>query len=132
MKKTGILHGELSKIIGEMGHKDTILIGDAGMPIPKDVKFIDLAIKRGVPGFLDVLEAIYSELEVEEYIIAGETEDFSPSIENSIKNILGDNVEANKVSHEELKNLSKKCKVCIRTGEFTPYANIILKSGVVF
>ena len=69
MKKTGILHGELSKTIAELAHDDMILIGDAGMPVPEGVKMIDLALKEGVPHFLDVLEAVMREMLVAEGII---------------------------------------------------------------
>lgn len=34
-----------------MAHHDTILIGDAGMPVPKGVQLIDLAVVNGVPSF---------------------------------------------------------------------------------
>ena len=36
------------------------------------------------------------------------------------------------VSHVELKALTKDCKAVIRTGETTPYANVILQSGCIF
>ncbi|PIW12307.1 MAG: D-ribose pyranase, partial [Candidatus Infernicultor aquiphilus] len=36
------------------------------------------------------------------------------------------------ISHEELKELSKQARAIIRTGECSPYANIILISGVIF
>ena len=36
------------------------------------------------------------------------------------------------VSHDELKRLSQGARAAVRTGEFTPYANIVLFSGVVF
>ena len=36
------------------------------------------------------------------------------------------------VTHEEFKVLTKDSKAVVRTGECSPYANIILKSGVVF
>lgn len=132
MKKIGLLHGELSKVIAEMGHGDTILIGDAGMPISKDVKIIDLALIRGVPSFKDVLEAVASEFEIEEYAIAEETGRVSSHIRDTISLIIGENIKYRELSHEQLKEMSKECKACIRTGEFTPYANIILRSGVVF
>lgn len=132
MKKTGLLHGQLSKVIAEMGHGDTILIGDAGMPIPKDLKIIDLAVKKGVPSFKDVLEAVASEFEIEEYVIAEETGRVSSHIRDTISLIIGENIKYREISHEQLKEMSKECKACIRTGEFTPYANIILRSGVVF
>ena len=36
------------------------------------------------------------------------------------------------VPHEEFKKRSSESKAVVRTGEFTPYANIILVAGVVF
>ena len=36
------------------------------------------------------------------------------------------------VPHTELKEQTKECKAVIRTGETTPYANIILQSGCIF
>jgi D-ribose pyranase len=36
------------------------------------------------------------------------------------------------ISHEELKEKTRQARAVIRTGEFTPYANIILVAGVVF
>ena len=36
------------------------------------------------------------------------------------------------VPHVELKKLTKDCKAVIRTGETSPYANIILQSGCIF
>ena len=36
------------------------------------------------------------------------------------------------VSHEEFKKRTANAKAVIRTGEATPYANIILHSGVIF
>lgn len=49
----------------------------------------------------------------------------------SIKKEVGE-VKITFISHEELKEELKKCKAVIRTGEQTPYANVILRSGVVF
>jgi D-ribose pyranase len=36
------------------------------------------------------------------------------------------------VFHSDLKKMTKTCKAVIRTGETTPYANIILQSGCIF
>ena len=36
------------------------------------------------------------------------------------------------VPHTELKARTHDCKAVIRTGETTPYANIILQSGCIF
>lgn len=132
MKKIGVLHGDLSKLIGEMAHHDTILIGDAGMPVPKGVDLIDLALVKGVPTFFQVLEAVLEELCVEEGIIDLEMEEVSPHMKEELKKLVGKEFELREIPHEELKEMSKECKAVIRTGEFTPYSNIILKAGVLF
>ena len=132
MKKLGILHGEISKVIAEMAHNDTIWISDAGMPVPKGVKLIDLALVEGIPSFFEVLEAVLKELHVEEGTISIEMEETSPHMKEKLVNIIKDEFPLVEVSHEELKELSKDVKAVIRTGEFTPYSNIILKSGVLF
>ena len=58
MKKTGIINAELMKQIAALGHMELFLIGDAGMPIPKGVPVIDLALCEGVPSFAAVLDAV--------------------------------------------------------------------------
>lgn len=132
MKKIGLLHGELSKCIAQMGHGDMILIGDAGMPVPEGVPLIDLALIQGVPGFFDVLKAVLSELCVQEAVIGAEMKQVSPHIKTQLDEIVKADFELTELPHLKLKELSKDAKAVIRTGEFTPYANIILKAGVLF
>lgn len=131
MKKTGLLNSGISKVISMMGHTDEIAIGDCGLPIPDEVERIDLALTKGIPTFIDTLKGVLLELEVQEVIIAEETKIQSPMLYKEIIDLLGD-VKVSFVSHEELKIELNKCKAVIRTGEQTPFANIILQSGVVF
>ena len=97
MKKRGIINAQLSGLIAGLGHKDTFMIADGGMPIPKGVTIVDLALCGGVPTFQQVMDAVLEEVEVEFY-----------------------------------KEMSKDLKFAIRTGEFTPYPNMILRAGVAF
>ncbi|GAA0078400.1 D-ribose pyranase [Clostridium sp. CTA-5] len=131
MKKTQLLNSELSEVISKMGHTDMLAIGDCGLPIPNETKRIDLALIKDLPTFIDTMKAILLELEVEEVILATETKDINPNIFNQIKEEIKD-TKITFISHEELKVKLKECKAVVRTGEQTPYANIILKSGVVF
>ena len=131
MRKTSLLNSNLSSVISLMGHTDMIAIGDCGLPIPSETKRIDLALVAGVPTFLETLKAPLMELEVEEVIIAQETKEVSPNTLSEIEKIIG-NTKITFILHEELKLKLKECKAVVRTGEQTPYANIILKSGVVF
>lgn len=131
MKKTGVLNQPISAVIASLGHKDSLVIADAGLPIPSNVNRIDLALTEGIPCFLDALRAVLIEMQVEEAVIAEEMLEVSSHIHKEIKKILGD-TPINIVSHETLKELTRSSRAVIRTGEFTPYANIILVSGVIF
>lgn len=131
MKKTPLLNSDISRVISQMGHTDSIAIGDAGLPIPSSSERIDLAIIKNLPTFMDTLKAVLTELQIEEVEIARETKEVSPLVYDAIVKEIG-NVKVTWISHEELKENLKKCKAVVRTGEQTPYANIILKSGVVF
>lgn len=131
MKKTPLLNSDISRVISQMGHTDSIAIGDAGLPIPNSVERIDLAVIKNLPTFIDTLKAVLTELQIEEVQIATEIKKASPQVYEEIAKEIG-NVKITWISHEELKENLKKCKAVVRTGEQTPYANIILKSGVVF
>ena len=99
--------------------------------IPDEVKRIDLALTHNVPTFIQTLDVVLEELCVEEVVIAEEIEDKNISVYEEILKRFKD-IKITKVSHEEFKKLTKDSKAVVRTGECSPYANIILKSGVVF
>lgn len=129
MKKQGILNSHIAEVLANMGHTDTIVIADCGLPIPEDVKRIDLALKIGSPAFKETLEAIIEDMAIEEVTIAEEIFEKNPGTAALIENRF-EKIEA--VPHEEFKVKTAKAKAVIRTGEATPYANIILHSGVIF
>jgi D-ribose pyranase len=131
MKKSKLINSEISYIISKMGHTDSLTIGDSGLPIPNEVERIDLALTLGIPTFLETLDTVMEELCVEEIIIASEIKEKNlKTYEEILKRFK--NITINEVSHEEFKKATSESKAVIRTGECSPYANIILKSGVVF
>jgi len=129
MKKNGILNSQLNRVISEMGHRDMLIIADAGLSIPQEVERIDLTLKSGIPSFAEVLPAVLSELKVEEAYVAEEIKEKNPQTLNLVSSLIG---EVKFITHEELKELSKQARAIVRTGECSPYANIILISGVTF
>lgn len=133
MKKRGILNANLSRIIASMGHTDKLVICDSGLPIPKNSEVIDLALTANIPRFLDTLKIILEELHVESAVIAKEMLDGNGGLFKGTSKMLN-GVKLKKVSHEKFKELTRaKGNVTfVRTGETTPYANIILISGVTF
>lgn len=131
MKKIGIINQPISAVIAGLGHTDRLVIADAGLPIPADVDRIDLALRAGIPGFMETLETVLLEMQVEKAIIAAEISQHNPQIETGIKAVLGE-IPIERIPHEQFKQETHTAAAIIRTGEFTPYANIILISGVVF
>lgn len=116
-----------------MGHFDTLTIGDAGLPVPDGVTRIDLAVKLGLPQFIDVLETILTELKIQKATIATEMVQHNPELLAYMEErIAKEGAELVAVPHEELKRMSADSKAVIRTGECRAYANVILESGVVF
>lgn len=131
MKKTGLLNQSLSCTIAGMGHFDELVIGDAGLPIPAGPERIDLAVSEGVPSFLSVLRAVLGELQVQSAVIASEMPERSPDLYAALREALGD-IPIEQVPHEAFKTRTASTRAVVRTGEFTPYANVILVAGVVF
>ncbi|MDR7435970.1 MAG: D-ribose pyranase [Armatimonadota bacterium] len=131
MKKGGVLNSELSHIIATMGHTDALVVADSGLPIPGSVRKVDLALVKGVPGFLETVEAILQELQVERVIVAREMSERSPQLYEQVRSLFAA-VPIEEIPHEEFKAKVSGAKAVVRTGECTPYANIILISGVIF
>ena len=132
MRKTVLLNSGISSVISRMGHTDTLTVGDCGLPIPQNVERIDLALKLGVPGFLETLDTILEELCVERVILADEIRTASPEMHSAILSRFSGRIAVEYVPHEELKKLTAASRAVVRTGECTPYANVILCSGVTF
>ncbi|MBR4014592.1 MAG: D-ribose pyranase [Anaerotignum sp.] len=133
MKKQGILNSDISRVLSYMGHTDTICIGDCGLPIPDEVERIDLALAFGEPTFMRTLEVIAGDMKVEKIILAEEIKAHNPQVLEEIKTFFaGEEIEVEFISHTLLKDRTRSCKAVIRTGETTPYANIILQAGCIF
>lgn len=134
MKKTALLNIELSRVIASLGHGDILMIIDAGMPVPAGVELIDLALTRGVPDFVSVLDVVLTEMEVETHVLANEMVTVRPPALQVIEslNLDGQLGRQRWISHEDLKVLSREAKAIIRTGECQPYSNVALVAGVVF
>ncbi|NVL55959.1 D-ribose pyranase, partial [Pseudomonas syringae pv. actinidiae] len=94
----------------------------------------DLALTRGVPDFVSVLDVVLSEMQVESHVLASEMADIKPPALQIIESLnLDDQLGQQRwISHEDLKALSRTAKAIIRTGECQPYSNLALVSGVVF
>lgn len=132
MLKNGIINPRMANLFAEMGHKDTIVVSDAGLPMPQGVERIDLAWKPNEPRYLDVLKEVLKSLVVEKIILAEELKTVSPDMHKDIINLFHKDMEIEYVPHIMFKEKTKEARGIIRTGEFTPYPSIILVSGCAY
>ena len=130
MKKQGILNASLANIIASMGHTDLLVVADAGLPVPPGVPVIDLAVRCGVPTFADVLSTVAEELQVEQIVMASEVQQTGDPLPEVAALFPGVPITA--CPHEEFKQRMARARAVVRTGECTPYHNVILQAGVVF
>jgi D-ribose pyranase len=131
MKKKGILNREISRVLATMGHYDLIVVADAGLPIPIAADCIDLVVDKNIPTVLQILRLLASELEVEEFFVAEEGNSLNEAQYFAIEQIFP-KAKKNLIPHNTLKERLKEVKAVIRTGDFSPYSNVILSSGVSF
>lgn len=126
MRKNGILNAQLAGLVARLGHTDTVVVADCGLPLPSHVPVVDLAVVFGIPRFKQVWGLLMDELEIEHITIADQTpqeiRDLIPATLESVQ----------EVSHSELKSLLGDASFVVRTGETTPFANAILHCGVPF
>ncbi|NDJ55636.1 D-ribose pyranase [Enterobacteriaceae bacterium 4M9] len=139
MKKGTVLNADISSVISRLGHTDMLTIADAGLPIPHGPQRIDLALTKGVPSFMQVLETVTAEMQVEEAVLAAEIKQFNPALHETLLELIrqlqqhqGNTIALRYVTHEQFKQDTANSRAVIRSGECSPYANIILCAGVTF
>ena len=140
MKRGGLLNAQLNEAISRLGHGDLVVVADCGLPQPVVVPVVDLAVVHGLPSFAGVLDALLGDLVVEGVtaaaesrgVAAGEVIEARFGAGGGDDDGLGLGLEVAHVSHEELKRLSGTARLFVRTGEATPFANVVLRCGVPF
>lgn len=134
MRKTATtINPALSRVISETGHTDLLVVTDAGLPIPLGSERIDLAYRPGAPAFLDVLDTVLAELVVEGATVSAEVAEKSPEVLAALRErFAGMGFDIDLIPHAEFKKLSQGARAFVRSGEFTPYANVILHAGVAY
>lgn len=140
-----ILSPELLKVLCEMGHGDTICIGDGNFPGSSMAKAKGAVLIRadghGVPALLD---AILNVIPLDTYVdtpamlmaVSEQDQDLHISIWDTYKEIVAkhDSRGSDAIGAYERFQFYEKAKDCyciIQTGETAIYANIILQKGVI-
>lgn len=129
MRSDGLWHAGIVELVVSLRHHDTVVLADAGLPVPAHVPTIDLGWARREPRLLPVLAAIVGELVVERATIAEEAADAEWL--DGLRCRLGP-IPIDRTSHADLVARCAAARAVVRTGEDTPYSNVILHAGVPF
>ena len=129
MRRHGLWHPGLLAHLAGIGHGQVVVVADPGLPVPRTVPVVDLVWAADEPRFLPVLAAVLGELVVEAATVADELAD-QLVVDGLTKHL--DGVTLDRIPHELLKQRAAEASVVVRTGETTPYANVLLTAGVPF
>lgn len=135
-----ILSPELLKILMEMGHGDTIAIGDGNFPHASIAKN-SILVRLDGHGAAEVLDAILTLFPLDTYVDAPVSlmevvpgDDVETPIWDEFAKIVEKHQPDAKIGHIErfeFYETAKKCYAVVATGETALYANVILQKGVV-
>ena len=129
MKRNGIINGALADALATLRHTDLFLISDGGFPSGPRDRVIDLGLVPGLPRFGDVLLPVLKEVAIEAAWIASESAAANPDQAALLARALPS---AEAVPHDELKRRADSARFIVRTGDATPYANVLLRAGYPF
>ena len=135
-----ILTPELLKILMEMGHGDTLVIGDGNFPAASIAKNSQLVRLDG-HGVPEILDAILQLFPLDPYVEAPVSlmevvpgDPVETPIWDEYAAIIEKHEPGTKIGHIErfqFYEVAKKAYAVVATGEGALYANVILQKGVV-
>ncbi len=139
-----IISPELMKILMEMGHGDDICFGDANFP-SQSVGSAARVVRCDGHKITDLLAAVLQFFPLDSYVDQPVSlmqqiseEDPAPGVWEEYRSIIEKKDFCRAFNDFEMVNRfyfyerAKKCYAVIATSEGEPYANIILKKGVIF
>ena len=135
-----LLTPDLLKILMEMGHGDTICIGDGNFPHAAMSKG-NLLVRLDGHNACEVLDAILQLMPLDTYVEAPVSlmevtpgDPYVPEIWEDFKAIVEKHQPGTKFGNIERFQFyeeAKKCYAVVSTSESALYANVILKKGVI-
>ena len=125
-----MLHARLLTVLAELRHTETLFIADAGLPIPSVVERIDLALVPSVPGFVETLRAVLGELAMSRPLWRRRwRRDRRTSMPRPRSCWTGGSCAP---FPQRAEAADRQRSHTVRTGETTPFANVVLVAGVTF
>lgn len=131
MLQTGILNPHVLDLVARVRHTNTLVISDWAFPYWPEIETVDISLTQNIPTVLDVLDLLKANFKIgkiwqaEEFLATNSADSIS-AFDDSFAEISGVNV--TRLGHNDLKKMVPSAIGLIRTGDATPYGNIILES----
>ncbi|HZL51965.1 MAG TPA: D-ribose pyranase [Terracidiphilus sp.] len=129
MLKTGILNPHINSLLSRVRHTNTLVIADRGFPFWPDIETIDISLVDDSPRVIDVLCAVRTNFNIGNLVMAEEFCTNNPRhiVERWIE--LSNGTKLMFEPHIEFKQRISQAIGIIRTGDSTPYSNVIVESA---
>jgi len=129
MIKTGILNPAINSLLSRVRHSNTLVIADRGFPFWPMIETVDIALVDNVPTVLAVLRAIRPNFQIGKAWMAREFLKNNPESTRAAFHAALSGIGLAQEPHIKFKQRVPYAIGLIRTGDTTPYANIILESA---
>ena len=126
---TGILNPALNSLISRVRHTNTLVIADRGFPFWPAIETVDLSLVDDVPTVIQVLMAIRTNFSTGKAWMAREFKTVNSERTRAPFNVALNGLDVQFEPHVKFKKRVPLAIGLIRTGDTTPYANIILESA---
>ena len=128
MLQTGILNPHVLDLVARIRHTNTLVISDWAFPYWPEIETVDISLTHGIPTVLDVLDLLTPVFKIGRIWQAEEflSHNTSEKISRFEKSFGG--IPLTREAHVDFKKRVPLAIGLIRTGDPTPYGNIIIES----
>ena len=129
MLKTGILNPQINSLLSRVRHTNTLVIADRGFPFWPMIETVDISLVDDIPTVLQVLAAVRQNFQAGRAWMA---EEFLKQNPVNVRDAFAGALRGAELNHEPHVEFKKRVPLAIgliRTGDTTPYANLILESA---
>ncbi len=130
MLKTGILNPSLASLLARVRHTNALVIADRGFPFWPEIETVDISLTDGIPTVLQVLAALRENFVLGEAYMA---EEFLTANSAEVRAKFEAGLAGIPLIYEPHEAVFKprvpRAIGLIRTGDTTPYGNMVLVSA---
>ena len=129
MLKSGIINPHVLELVARIRHTNTLVISDWAFPFWPEIETVDISLTHNIPTVLDVLDLLTPIFKIgriwqaEEFVAVN-----PPDVVGRYAESFGE-IPLTREAHVDFKQRVPHAIGLIRTGDATPYGNIILESA---